>query len=170
MRLGYGLDDRGSIPGRIIGFSLRHRVQTGSGAHLASYLMGTRVSFPRGKGPWRRADHSPPTNTEVKNAWSYTSTFQYVSWHGTWLSKITLWRGAYGSTERTSHSSCRSVTVSRNDVTVKLRTSVVEMQICDAKIRPAFVTKWAQNRVHFALFCCVHLVEYFETNVQECHV
>jgi hypothetical protein len=30
-------------------FFLHHRVQTGSGAHPASYIMGTRGSFPRGK-------------------------------------------------------------------------------------------------------------------------
>jgi hypothetical protein len=49
---GYGLDDR------MIGvrfstgagnFSLRHRVQTGSGAHPASYSIGTGGSFPGGK-------------------------------------------------------------------------------------------------------------------------
>jgi len=35
-------------------FSLHHRVQTGSGAHPASYPMGTRGSFPGGKaaGTW----------------------------------------------------------------------------------------------------------------------
>jgi hypothetical protein len=34
-RLSYGLDDRGSIPGRgnVVTFSLCHRVQTSSGAH-----------------------------------------------------------------------------------------------------------------------------------------
>jgi hypothetical protein len=49
--LGYGLDDRGSIPGN---FSLNHRVQNGSGAHPASYQMGTRGSYPGGKaaGAW----------------------------------------------------------------------------------------------------------------------
>jgi len=26
----------------------------------------------------READHSPPSSAEVKNAWSYTSTPQYV--------------------------------------------------------------------------------------------
>jgi len=26
------------------------------------------------KRPGREADHSPPSSTEVKNAWSYTST------------------------------------------------------------------------------------------------
>jgi hypothetical protein len=30
-------------------FSLHHRVQNGSGAHPASYLMGTGGSFPGGK-------------------------------------------------------------------------------------------------------------------------
>jgi hypothetical protein len=30
-------------------FSLYHRVQTDSGAHPASYLMGARDSFPGGK-------------------------------------------------------------------------------------------------------------------------
>jgi hypothetical protein len=42
--LGYGLDDRCSrirFPARPGNFSLHHRVQTGSGAHLASYPMGT---------------------------------------------------------------------------------------------------------------------------------
>jgi hypothetical protein len=36
-RLGYGLDDRGSVPGRGNGgiLFLRHRVQTGSAAHPA---------------------------------------------------------------------------------------------------------------------------------------
>jgi hypothetical protein len=30
------------------------------------------------KGPEHEADHSPPSNTEVKNAWSYTSTPSYI--------------------------------------------------------------------------------------------
>jgi hypothetical protein len=30
-------------------FSLHHRVKNGSGAHPASYTMGTRGSFPGGK-------------------------------------------------------------------------------------------------------------------------
>jgi hypothetical protein len=47
-RLGYGLDDQGSMLGRDNdgSFSLLHRVQTGSGAHPASYPMGTRSYFP----------------------------------------------------------------------------------------------------------------------------
>jgi hypothetical protein len=30
------------------------------------------------KRPGREADHSPPSSAEIKNAWSYTSTPQYV--------------------------------------------------------------------------------------------
>jgi hypothetical protein len=56
--LGCGLDYRGSrvrFPAGAGNFSLHHRVQNGSGAHPASYPIGTRGSFPGGKaaGAWR---------------------------------------------------------------------------------------------------------------------
>jgi len=44
----YKLDDRGSrvqLPAGAGNFSLHHRVQNSSGAHPASYQMGTRGSF-----------------------------------------------------------------------------------------------------------------------------
>jgi hypothetical protein len=50
--LGYVLDNRGSgvrFPAGAGNFSLNHRVQNGSGAHPASYPMGTRGSFLGGK-------------------------------------------------------------------------------------------------------------------------
>jgi hypothetical protein len=50
--LGYGLDEWGSrarFPAGAGNYFLRHRVQNGSGAHPASYPMGTRGSFPGGK-------------------------------------------------------------------------------------------------------------------------
>jgi hypothetical protein len=50
--LSYGLDDRGSrvrFPAGAGIFSLYHRLQNGSGAHLASYPMGTGDSFLGGK-------------------------------------------------------------------------------------------------------------------------
>jgi hypothetical protein len=50
--LGYGLDDRGSrvrFPAGAGNFSLHHRIQNGSGAHPASYLMGTAGCFPGSK-------------------------------------------------------------------------------------------------------------------------
>jgi hypothetical protein len=40
-------------------------VQTGPGAHPASYTMGTG-SFPGEKRPGRGVDHPPPSSTEVK--------------------------------------------------------------------------------------------------------
>jgi hypothetical protein len=48
----YGLDDYGSRVRFSVGagnFSLHHRIQTGSGAHPASYRMGTRGYFLGGK-------------------------------------------------------------------------------------------------------------------------
>jgi hypothetical protein len=51
-KLGYGLDDRGEgarFSAETRDFSLFQNNYTGSGAHLASYMMGTRHSFPRCK-------------------------------------------------------------------------------------------------------------------------
>jgi hypothetical protein len=50
--LGYGQDDRGSrvrFPAEAGNFAIHHHVQNGSGAHPASYPLGTRGSFPGGK-------------------------------------------------------------------------------------------------------------------------
>jgi len=66
------------FPAEAGNFSLRHRVQTASGAHPASYPVGTGGS--QGvKRPAREADHSSPSSAEVKNGRSYTSTPQYTS-------------------------------------------------------------------------------------------
>jgi hypothetical protein len=60
--------DRGSIPGGAKDFSFNLCVQTGSGAHPASFTMGTWGPFPGGKArPGRDADHSPPSSAEVVN-------------------------------------------------------------------------------------------------------
>jgi hypothetical protein len=47
-------------------FPFLHRVQTGSGAHPASYPVGARGSFPGLGWPGREADHSPPSGAEVR--------------------------------------------------------------------------------------------------------
>jgi hypothetical protein len=49
---GWTTEGRSSSPGSVKNFL--HVVQTGSGAHPASYPMGTRGSFPEGKaaGAW----------------------------------------------------------------------------------------------------------------------
>jgi hypothetical protein len=64
---GCGLDVRHSFLGRTRNFSILHSFQTGSGAHPASYPMGTEGSFPGVKRPGREADRSPTSNAEVKN-------------------------------------------------------------------------------------------------------
>jgi hypothetical protein len=48
--------------------------------HPTPYPMGTGGSFMGGGVKWqgREADHSPTSIVEVKNAWSYTSTFHYI--------------------------------------------------------------------------------------------
>jgi hypothetical protein len=52
--LALGLDDRDSITGRSRDFSLRHRIQTGSGIHPTSFPLGRVLSFLGGKvtGAW----------------------------------------------------------------------------------------------------------------------
>jgi hypothetical protein len=63
----YGPGGRGSIPTKTEDFSSNLCVQTGSGAHPASYTVGTGGSFPGGKArPGRDADHSPSSSAEVK--------------------------------------------------------------------------------------------------------
>jgi hypothetical protein len=88
---GYGLDDRMigvRFPAEVGNFSLRHRVQNGSGAHPASYPMDTRGSFPGGKaaGAWswprtsiccrcqRMRGAIPPLPQYVFMAWYLLST------------------------------------------------------------------------------------------------
>jgi len=69
-RLGFDLPGRDSN-GNI---SVRHRLQTGSVVHSASYPMGMSSLLPGGKETEREANHSPPYSAEVKNEWSYASS------------------------------------------------------------------------------------------------
>jgi hypothetical protein len=70
----YGLEIGVRFPAGDGNFSLQHHVQTGSGAHPASYPIGGRSYFPGVRRARREADNSPPSSAEVKNAWRYTST------------------------------------------------------------------------------------------------
>jgi hypothetical protein len=80
---GYGLNDRGSSPGRGWEFFLRHFVQTGSGPTQPS-IQRVRRAFSSGlKWPGRGADRSPPSSAEVKNAWIYACAPHKSSWRGT---------------------------------------------------------------------------------------
>jgi hypothetical protein len=68
---GYGLDDRAievRSPAGAKDFSSCLCVQTGSGVHPASCIMGTGGPSPGGKAqPGRDDDHSPPSSAEVEN-------------------------------------------------------------------------------------------------------
>jgi hypothetical protein len=70
------LDDRGTIPnsGNVGIFTLRRRVQTGSGAHPFSSPVDKGAPSRGVKRPGREADHSRLSSTKVKNAWNCTST------------------------------------------------------------------------------------------------
>jgi hypothetical protein len=57
--------------------SLRHLLQTDSGAQADSYPMGTIGSFPGGE-----ADQSPPSNSEVKMHGTITAFSNMFSWRG----------------------------------------------------------------------------------------
>jgi hypothetical protein len=87
--LGYGLDNRDSrvrFPAGTRNFPLHHRVQNGSGAHPASYPMGTRGSSPGVKRPGRKADHLPPSSAEVKE-WVEPYLHSPIRLHGVVLSE-----------------------------------------------------------------------------------
>jgi hypothetical protein len=76
---GYGQDGGVGIPVPVgQEFSLLHVIQTGSGAHTASYPVDAGDSFTALKWPEREADHPPPTSFEVKKTWVYISTPTYA--------------------------------------------------------------------------------------------
>jgi hypothetical protein len=85
---GYGLDDRMIVvqfPAGAGNFSLRHRVQIGSGAHQASYPVGTRGSFPVGKvtGAWSWPHHSPLSSAVVKECvelYLHSPQYDFMAW------------------------------------------------------------------------------------------
>jgi hypothetical protein len=72
-------------------FSLGHRVQTGSGAHPASYPMGIGDLSLGVKRPRREADHSLPSSAEVKECVDLYLHFRNISsWRGAYLSAGTI--------------------------------------------------------------------------------
>jgi len=66
MAVNHGLDDRGiRVPVGARNFSPHSRAQTGSGAHPASYPIGTSVLSLRLKRPVHEADNSPLSSTSI---------------------------------------------------------------------------------------------------------
>jgi hypothetical protein len=88
IELRYGLDDWGSrvrFPAGAGNVSLHHRFQNGSGAHPASYPMGTRDSLLGVKRPEHKADYSPPSSAEVKE-WVELYLYSPIRLHSVVLS------------------------------------------------------------------------------------
>jgi hypothetical protein len=53
---------------------LHHSIQAGYGANPACYSVDTQEAYPGGKVTGNKPDHTLPSNAEVKNDGSYTST------------------------------------------------------------------------------------------------
>jgi hypothetical protein len=87
--LGYLVDDRDSRVRFRAGagnFSLHHRVQTGSGAHPASYPMGTWGSFLGGKATGAWSWPLTPSSSDVKECVELYLHSPYTpSWRGAQL-------------------------------------------------------------------------------------
>jgi hypothetical protein len=82
--LGYGLDEGGSSPGR--GWEFFSSPPRSDRIWSPPSLLSIPGALSLGvKRPGREADYSPPSNAEVKNTWSYTST-PTVGVHGVELS------------------------------------------------------------------------------------
>jgi hypothetical protein len=82
--LGYGLHDRAitvkfQFPVATRHFSRLQTVQTLGPTHPSIQCVPAALS-PGVKWPGREVDHSPPSNAEVKNEWSYTSTPPIPTW------------------------------------------------------------------------------------------
>jgi hypothetical protein len=82
--LSYGLDYRGSrvrLPAGAGNSSLHHRVQNGSGVHLASYSTSTRGSFPSGKaaGAWGWPLHLVP-RSRMRGAIPPLPQYIFMAW------------------------------------------------------------------------------------------
>jgi len=77
---GYRLDNWGTIPGRGITFFYSPPHLDKLWGPLSLLSNGYKAALSPGvQQLGHEADHSPPSNTKVKNAWSYTSTPTYMS-------------------------------------------------------------------------------------------
>jgi hypothetical protein len=82
-RLGFKLDNRGSIPGRYSEGNIFSSPPCpgrlwGPLSHLCNWYLGIKRTE-------SQADHSPPSSVDVKNVCTYTSTPNTSSWHCTSL-------------------------------------------------------------------------------------
>jgi hypothetical protein len=69
--------------------SLFDTFKTVFGSHPASYLMGTRGSFPGLEAAGGEADHAPPSSAEIMNVWDIPPFPPAPSWRAAELSAAT---------------------------------------------------------------------------------
>jgi hypothetical protein len=70
-----------AFPAGARNYSHLHSVQTGSGAHPASYSIGTKAISPQVKRPRHEEDHSPPSSIEVNTGGAIPTLPHTPSWH-----------------------------------------------------------------------------------------
>jgi hypothetical protein len=81
------------VPAEAGNFSLHHRVQTGSGAHPASYPLGTKDSFPGVKHPAREADHSPHlVSIRLREVVPPLPQYAFVVWRSAKKTSKKMWQ------------------------------------------------------------------------------
>lgn len=61
-----------------LSFSFQGKYQISTEAHLSSYSVDAEVFLLDINNPVLEADHSPPSSANVKNVWSYTTTFPHL--------------------------------------------------------------------------------------------
>jgi hypothetical protein len=117
-----GMDNQGSIPGRGRGLFLFATASKSAleSVHPPSYQTDTGGSFPGGQ-----ADHSPPSRTEVKNAYSYASTPPYV--FTAWC--LIKYMDNFTFTYFQSHKDCNSVCTKYEGVSKSSRTGRLEREL-----------------------------------------
>jgi hypothetical protein len=80
MVTGYGLDGRGSIPGRSRVFSIASRPTLGPTQPPIQWVPGALSRLVKRQG--READYSPPSSAEVKNVGAIPPLPHTSSWRG----------------------------------------------------------------------------------------
>jgi len=68
------------ITARARDLPLHQNDETGSGAHLTSYFLGTGENLPSDKAAWTWSWPLPPRSVKEKNVWIYTPSASLALW------------------------------------------------------------------------------------------
>jgi hypothetical protein len=87
VRLAKGRKDSVRFPAEAGNSSVLQSIQTGSGAHSASYSMGTGDSFLKGKAEGAWSSQLTAISAKLKNGGAIPPLPQETSWFGAWFIK-----------------------------------------------------------------------------------